>query len=282
MLLSQNDDVFNVGQIRDLPKAYRRNPTCACQNQLNDCAFWSAVVDALPNKNILRRVERGYNAFRKDVRQQRFWNRPKVRNEIAKTHKGFLAALEKLYQTTATVAGDRTLVDSSKSPELALALSLIPSITLYTINLVRDPRAVVVSWTKRNPDVENLKSQAKKWRIRQKLFAKIGTSFPDQFHLLRYEDLTQNPQKTIQDILTWAGLDSSTDNFSSHSEATVDWNNLHLFPPANEGVLAARATDIEIRTADSWKKPEHAALHKLTEDIAFPAASDYGYTLDIS
>mgnify|MGYP000892082817 FL=1 len=59
----------------------------------------------------------------------------------------------------------------------------------------------------------------------------------------------------------------------------MSWDDLHLFPPANEGVLKARAEDITIKAADSWKDARHADLHRMAEEITFPAAERYGYTL---
>lgn len=280
MLLSQNEDTCNIGQIRDLPAALKRNPICACQSHIKDCEFWTKVVDALPDEKIMQRVSRGYTKFRKDVREHQSWNRLNLRKAVITQHRNYLDALEILYSTTSKVAGEKVLVDSSKSPELAFALSLIPSISLYTLNLVRDPRAVVVSWAKRTSNNDRLASQAKKWRLRQKLFTKVENGNTSQFKRLRYEDLTANPRETVEGVLSWAGVDIGTSNFSSDTEAKVSWSDLHIFPPANEGVLAARATDIVIKASNSWKDQKNAKLIEMAEKIAFPAAEKYGYELD--
>ncbi|WP_264214770.1 sulfotransferase [Leisingera thetidis] len=279
MLLAQNGDTCNIGQIRDLPAAIRREADCSCQRPLAQCSFWSQVTRKLAKPRALPRLAKGYSAFKEDARGNHEWNNAGLQARLRADHAAYLAGLSELYGAASEAAGGRMLIDSSKSPEQAYALSLTGTVTLYTLNLVRDPRAVAVSWSKRQSDIKRLRGQSREWRLRQKLFSRIGAAAPERFKLLRYEDLTAAPRDTIREILAWAGRDSSTANFTSGSEAKVSWDDLHLFPPANEGVLKARAEDITIKAADSWKDARHADLHRMAEEITFPAAERYGYTL---
>lgn len=278
MLLSQNDDAINVGQIRDLPSAMRKNAPCSCGNPLKQCEFWKPIVRDLPGKRPLAKLIEGYKEFRKAARNAGPWNDAQVRARLIEDHGEYLKKLAKLYHTAAQHAGNRTLVDSSKSPEIALALGLVEGFDLYILNLVRDPRAVVCSWKKKTDDLQRLAGRAREWKLRQEWLSQLGQLQPDHFKLLRYEDLTSAPRETIEQLLGWAKLDTSTTHFVSNDKANVSWNDLHLFPPANEGVLKAKATSIKIRTADSWRKPENSELHAIGEEEAFPEAEAYGYS----
>lgn len=283
MLLSQNDDMFNVGQIRDLTKSKRRNSSCTCQKKLRDCEYWSQVVAKLTTRRALPKLADGYAAFRKDVLAHKNWNKPGLKKRLRKDHADYLELLGALYAVASDVAGNKMLVDSSKSPELAYAMVLCEDITPYMLNLVRDPRAVVVSWAKRRGDrdgVEDfMRKRAREWRTRQKLLAKFQVLAPERYMLLRYENLTAAPRDTIAQILEWAGQDATTLNFSTDDQATVSWDNLHLCPPINESVFKARSRNISIRLDDGWKDGKNRRAHEITSEVAFPAATKYDYSL---
>lgn len=281
MLLSQNDDAHNVGQIRDLPASTRRNVPCSCGAELSKCEFWTGVTSTLKNPRALPRLIKGFTEFRKEAREDMNWNKQRVRNRLARRHKKYLENLRELFTATSEKVGaGKMLVDSSKSPEQALALALIPEIKLYALNLTRDPRAVTISWAKRNDDVAFLKGRAKEWRKRQRLMGYFEGFEGTEFKLLRYEDLTADPRGTIENVLKWTGHNASTENFSAADAASVTWDDLHLFAPINEGVLKARATDITIKPADSWKDIKNKDIHAMATDIVFPAAEKYGYSRD--
>ncbi len=279
LLLSQNNDSFNVGQIRDLPSALRRDVRCSCKKTVTQCEFWSKAAASFGDAERFKALKQGFGAFRKQARKNQQWNDARFRKKIARDHETYLLDLSDLYQAASKAAGGRALVDSSKSAELAFALSLTGEVSLFTLNLVRDPRAVTCSWAKRFTDQDRLRRQAREWRVRQKLFALLAAQNPMQSRLLRYEDLTQNPKETIASVLAWAEMDPDTSNFTGENRAAISWDDQHLFPPANEGVLEARASEITIRVADSWKSDKNAELHQLAERITFPAAEQFGYRL---
>ena len=43
LLLSQHKDVFNLGQLRDLPEAWGQDAPCTCGHTLTTCPVWSEV-----------------------------------------------------------------------------------------------------------------------------------------------------------------------------------------------------------------------------------------------
>lgn len=280
MLLSQNKDAFNVGQIRDFPNAVERDHLCACGEHISTCSYWSRVAGSQAVRDAVARLGEGRNAFRRDCREQKNWEDSQWLKDITSEHAGYFADLKTLYEAAAAAAPGRMLVDSSKSAELALALTLIPGFTVYVLNLVRDPRAVTVSWSKRKTDEDRLRGLTREWKMRQKQLAQVQEMQPERFKLLRYEDFTVNARQTIKDILTWTGAEAATDFFTADNAATVSWADQHLFPPINDEVLKAKATSVTIRTADSWKAAAHRDLRRMSERITFPAAERFGYRLE--
>lgn len=280
MLLSQHEKAFNIGQIRDLPEAFMKGAPCSCGHSVPDCPYWGSVVSRLTEKNgdeFLEAISVGMEAYGKDAAADTNWDSAAVRSRLAQSNKEFLDLYGELYRAAAERAGGAMLVDSSKSVDLALALSLIPDINLRVLNLVRDPRAVAVSWSKvlKRPMV--LRRRTRNWAGRQKRLALLRDLAPQQFMLMRYEDLTLSPKQRVADIQTWAGLDEDVSFFVGPHDAKTSWDDAHLFPPANATVLKERREQIHISPAEGWKHPSNSQLHDMAEEVTFPFAETLGY-----
>ncbi|PCJ07278.1 MAG: hypothetical protein COB16_11675 [Rhodobacteraceae bacterium] len=282
-MLSQHAQVYNIGQIRDLPLALLEQEICSCDQPVPSCSYWGAVVaqvEKLHGAGALQALTEGMQLFRKAANADPRWGELAVRKALTQDHAVFLEAFRDLYIAAAAQAGGRLLVDSSKSVDLCLALSLIPEIDLHVLNLVRDPRAVAVSWAKvlKRPAV--LRGRTRNWAGRQRRLQVIRDLNPHRFMRLRYEDLTERPRHWIEAIQDWAGLTPDLSLFTSRNTADISWLDTHLFPPANATVLKERRTDIVITPAEGWKHSKNAHLHAMAEEVTFPYAETLGYRRD--
>lgn len=284
-LLSQADDCQTVGQIRHLPMSMGGNRVCSCGQELAACGYWGRVAARLADKHgdtAMTRLKRGLNQFQKAAEDRTDWSQEQTRRDLAAAHGAFLAVLADLYHFAAEEADGRTLIDSSKIPSVAFALALIEDIDLYTLNLVRDPRAVSVSWAKlvRNP--QTLKQRCRNWNRRAQQMAEFSQIPNQPFRRIAYEAFASTPRPMIEEIQAWAGLAQDTSFFIDDHSAQISWDRTHLFPPANEEVLERKATRIDIRPSESWKSEAHQAARELAQKINFPQARELGYKKKIA
>lgn len=282
LLLSQNHDCFDLGQIRDLPDGIAKKHVCSCGKPLVLCDFWGTVAARMVagfGLNPIERFRTGLEAFSKAAERVEDWSVAADLAPLAQAHAGFLALTAGLYRICSEVSGCPALIDSSKSPGLALALILAEGIDFYMLNLVRDPRAVCASWSKLTRKMDKLEGHQRAWNRRVLRMAQVEALNPQAFRRIRYEDFATSPLPMVQEIQAWAGLQQNTDFFVAPNEANVSWERTHLFPPVNEEVLQHKANHITIRPSQSWQKPEFARYVELAERVNFPLAETVGYQL---
>ncbi len=281
-LLSQNPDSFNVGQIRHFPVSFSKDRPCSCGQSLTSCPYWSQIEARLVAKHGNRAIgelKRGFAAFQEFSNEHDNWQDPAVRDLIQQRNPRFLELMADLYTISADEAGGKALIDSSKQPNVCLALLLAKDIDLYTLNLIRDPRAVLCSWAKLVEDDQKLKGRTRNWNGRVEQMKKIKSIPGVNFLQLRYEDFTASPRQQIEQIQKWAGMQVATPYFLNDTSADITWDRTHLFPPANEEVLERKATHIDIKPSESWKSPANKKYRDMAEAASFPLAREFGYEL---
>lgn len=171
--------------------------------------------------------------------------------------------------------GVTTFIDASKSPDFAMTLDGLADVDLYVLNLVRDPRAVACSWYRKKRSVSALIKNARDWLRRQQQLESWKPELGERFMAVRYEDLATSPEETVRAIARWASIPVPDSLFAAADRVKLDWSNQHLYPPANEGVLTKRETDVRISAAESWKDPGNRWIHRIARFFA----GDYGRKL---
>lgn len=266
--------MFNLGQMRDIWKAWNEDALCSCGHSLRTCpAYGKAVPRALAHAGLAAPSEamRHGKAFFKAAARLRDWTDAKDRAELAARHEPYLAALSYLLSNIAQKTGARAFVDSSKSPEMALAFDCIDGVEMNLLHLQRDPRAVACSWYRRKPNYHRTLRNMRTWAQRQSRLERWGRGLGPRYKVLRYETFAAHPRRAIAETLSWAGLPAADALFHDENHVHLSWQGQHLFPPANETVLAQRRSAVVIRPAEEWRAPENRVLHWLALAKTWPA-----------
>lgn len=267
LLLSQHREVFNLGQLRDLPEAWGKDAPCTCGRTLTTCPIYGTVGPKVD----MPRLGELQAAFFADARRHPDWSARGTIRALADNHRPYLAALADLLDAIQQAAGADRFVDASKSPEMARAVSLIEGTDARVLNLVRDPRAVAVSWRERRGRIAAAWKFSRDWAWRQRTLELWSAALGERLRQVRYEDFAARPRETVEAIAAWAGL-PPPDNFDRPDHAAISWAGQHLYPPANERVLAERATEVTIRPSNGWR----ADRHRLTRLLAVLGAGAEG------
>ena len=214
-------------------------------------------------------------AFIEDADKRPDWNNADVRQQLSDHHKDYLAAMREVIVAVAAHTGCRVMLDTSKDPATALAFDLLDGVELFLLNLVRDPRAVAVSWQRRKGSPRNTLQRVVDWKRRQRRLENWRPALGARYLTLRYEDLAATPAATVRAVAERCGIPLPDDLFVEPDHAVVDWATQHLYPPANEHVLAAQDTDIRISVRESWQDPKYRWVHVLTRLLAGKQMRDY-------
>jgi hypothetical protein len=144
--LGQHPEVFGAGEITALTRhVWRENEYCACGARVELCPVWSEIVAQWRGgrEDVLGRYR---------VLQRRFESLlgPMLIKSGLASSLGFAeyrALTEELFRAIVAVSGKTVVLDSSKLPGRAFALSRLGGIDLTVVHLVRDARAVAWSMT---------------------------------------------------------------------------------------------------------------------------------------
>ncbi len=203
-------------------KAYLNGAYCACGEWGFACPFWASVRRQWAQRTGTSNVAR-FASLVRAVESRKLWlSRAAGRwrspgspfHEYARLTQAFFHALR-------AVSGKSILVDSSKRPARALALSMIPGLDVRLVHLVRDVRGVV--WSARKHLEKNERAgvsnedhgkttwrTALVWNSANLLSEQVRRRFPaDHSVRIRYEDYVADPRHALERIGSVADLDFS-------------------------------------------------------------------------
>jgi hypothetical protein len=219
-LLAEHTGGAAVGELFHLWRnGYQRDFICGCGVRFSECGFWGAVtrrvfgdvpVDPERMIELQRRVHgpQALLALRFPILRS-----PSYRGALAE----YTEVLDRLYAAIAYVADSNVVIDSSKSPQLARMLELLPNADVHLVHLVRDSRATAWSWgrVRAEPALGDtaLMRRFPAWRSALEWTANHAILLfdrrrPPSYTVSRYEDFVQDPGGAIHRAVPWLGSDS--------------------------------------------------------------------------
>jgi Sulfotransferase family len=287
-LLGQVDGMHAMGETVHLwARCIGHDERCGCGRPFSECEFWPLVGNEAfggwSNVDVAR-VE----ALRADVDRMRHVPAV-VASSMSTSLRAYTDYYTKLYAAVHEVGGAKWLVDSSKHPSMAHCLRKRgEKIELRVVHVVRDPRAVAHSWTKRveRPDVTSADSggalmtrypparAALLWNG-ENLAIEALRRLDVPVLRVRYEDLVRNPAESLRKIVRFADLPEDT-------PVPVVGNVATLLPTHTASGNPMRFTtgELTIRADDRWRTDMTATDRRKVTAITWPVARAYGYSTD--
>lgn len=282
-LMGQPSEAVHVGEMVYIwQRSFRDCYICGCGAPFYDCPFWTEVFERgfggfanvdydriLETKQQMERIQvlrHSFSPWKSSVRRQRV-------EEYART-------LESLYRAIAATAGARLVVDGSKSEAYGSFLDTIEGLTVRTLHLVRDSRAVAYSHQRPKPfpmqagvsgSMPTIPAarMALVWNATNLLLTlkrnRPGRAF------LRYEDFVADPESTLRGVWNLTGepvpsldiLQSSPMHLRVNH--TVSGNPDRFYP------------DVTIRADEEWRRKMSRRDQRLVTALTFPLMLRYGY-----
>ena len=282
---------FTVGELFYLwDRGLVENRLCGCGEFFKECPFWREVlersfggVDRIDAEGMLHLREQSVSN-----RQLLFMSARERQRALARAAH-YLESLETLYHGVRHASQSKVIVDTSKSPAYCFGLDSIPSIDVYVVHLVRDPRATAYSWwvrKKRQPASENRPSRYMTrhkpiktsliWDAYNLLVEKTWANEIDRYMFLRYEDFVEDPQGVLGDILRFVDEEDSETPFTSEREVSLSVN--HVFS-GNPSRLHDGSVTIE--PDEEWKRKMGFLQRSTTALATWPGLLRYDYGLRI-
>jgi hypothetical protein len=298
----------NVGELVDLPRSvYVHRERCGCGEPFLECPFWSSVgkhaYGAEPGWSDahMQRLAQ----LRLAVARQRTLPRllalargrtkdTELADQVAEYQTGY----GEIYRAVAAVSGCDVIVDASKGPAHGLALGMsVPGATgerpfdLSMVNLVRDPRGVAYSWSRRQQDRPHAvagstngastamwrispQRSAVQWAALQSEMLAISQAGGIESVRLRYEDLVADPHRAVCDLASRLDVPLGPEDLSHVDARSVRLESSHGLS-GNPGRFSSGT--MQLRADDEWKSRMPRRERILVTAATTPWLLAYGY-----
>jgi hypothetical protein len=261
---------------------------CGCGRLIAECDFWRRVRAELRGGGILPDEHPRFLALQQSHLRLRpapvarlLASASRSDDTLSALHR-YQLAMSQLYRAVAHAGEARVVVDSSKEPPDAYLTRWNPEVDLYAVHLVRDPRAVAHSYSKRipepQPDFEymprsNPFGAALRWDVRQGLCeGLLRRRLGDRYMRLRYEDLVRDPAGAVRAVARVARQPDPDLAFLDNGRVAPETN--HTF---SGNPFRLRQTAIEIHPDEAWRARMTGTQKAVATATALPLLRRYGY-----
>jgi hypothetical protein len=283
-LLGQIQGFFSTGELYYMwGYVWFEDNRCGCGVPVKQCPVWMRVFDKAfggadaIDAHEMRRL--GWSGAK--TKHMPLLMIPLTRRRLVGRLPKYLHNLEQLYGAIQEVTSSRVIVDSSKWPSYGHLLSTIPSIDLYVLHLVRDPRAVAHSWGKRTllPDRGRVTYMHRstidssfrwlEWNLTAEVLLRRP---PERYLMVRYEDLVEEPQAIVHQILQLVGEEATELPFVTDHEIELSVSHTVSGNP-NRFTTGL----VQLRSDQQWRRRMKRRERALVVTLTLPLLLRYGY-----
>ena len=286
-LLGSQAESVSVGELVQLHRAgWLHDEYCACATRCSACPFWTQVLaqwQALCGDVDVSR----YLKLQSRFERLRSWPRLILGARLdSAAYREYIRQTTGLLRSICAVSGKRVVVDSSKRPMRALALSRLPDVDLHVLHLVRDVRATAWSQAKgyRKDPRSGLQTEkppqpvwrsTRDWLLAHALAEWLGKSATDRFQRLRYEDLVDRPEQALMGVQSF--LEQDLQDIIARVLAGAE------FPVGHQiaGNRVRMQGNVRLRADTDWLEAMPAAQRDACWRMAGWFARRYGYSRNL-
>lgn len=294
-IMGEVDGVFSTGELRWFwQRGLLEGRTCGCGLPPTECEVWSAVLSRLvgdcgpPRSGDVTVFAARVVAAQRAVAARS--NRLRVIRSVAGGAGGWddlqhvRSATADVFSALSTVTGARLVIDTSKRAQDAAIVAALDDVDHYVLHIVRDPRAVAYSWSRRksNPAAEvngtmltrGASGAVSRWTENCVGAEVLKRYLPgDRWMSLRYEDFVAAPRWTIGSIFAFLGMDVATP-FSEDRTVVLGRNHTVAGNPNR-----FRTGAVTIVDDDEWRTRLARQDRMRVAAVAFPLMLRYRYSI---
>ena len=286
LILDQIPGFAAVGELNYIwERGLVKNELCGCGNPFRDCEFWQRVgQEAFGGWDRVNAPEMA--ALAQSVTRLRHW--PLLflsglqRASFKRMVQEYASQMERLYLAVPEVSGSSVVVDSSKSPSLAMLLPEMPSVRHRMIHLVRDSRGVAFSWTRhvlRSDEAQGSYMptfapwhSSIVWMIKNlEHHLMKARGIPHLF--LRYESLVRSTRREVERVLDYVDVPVGRD-LSFLDEDAIDLIENHT---VSGNPMRFRRGRMPLRVDDEWRRAMRFGQRATVSILTAPLLLAYGY-----
>lgn len=278
-VLGQIDGFVAWGELRDIwQHGIAENRHCTCGALFADCSAWQKIFNEAFNgieQIDTEEISRLQKKTRSMVLPHYFGL---LEDKVFKKRTSpYLNKLEKLYHTIQTTTDSKVIVDSTKASWYGYALGLLPSIDLYIVHIVRDPKGVCYSLEQRKCQGE-LESQwynplhaSLSWNLKNYGVETLLSSSPERYLRINYESFMQTPQTIIKQILNLIGEEVTELPFTDRSTVKMSMDHIVTGSPSSRSDLGT----VKLKLDERWKKDMKSIDRSIVNMFTFALQEKY-------
>ncbi len=289
-ILGQIHGFFSTGELYCVwGRNVLDNTVCGFGTPFRECEVWTKVfeeafggIDAVDPHEMIRLQNSNTRA-----RHLPLVLVPWSRRLLASRMERYLGHLEKLYHAIRDTTGCRIIVDSSKIPLYGYLLDMIPTIDLYVVHLIRDPRAVSYSWLKKRlvpslpgrdePIYMDRHSPSKSsmwWNITNAAVEMLWRRQSNKYLMLRYEDFVDRPLQSLHRIFELVHEQDHDRSLPLVAERTIELGATHT---TSGNPNRFQTGTLELQPDQEWVSQMNLRGKLLATVLTFPLLLRYKY-----
>lgn len=259
-VLNEIPSFFTAGELGQGWVFYKEKH-CLCGKQFDECPVWESIVKEVAR----RKVEPGSiieanNKYNKKGTITTFLKllRLKKKQALPDDFKQYLKGLQILYSVIAKKRNCKIMTDSTPLALYGYYLSLVPSIDLYVVHLVIDPRGFAHSGSKIkfasgnvpwSPKIHPFRS-AFSWLKRNWFIERVLSRKKGRYLRVHYEDFIENPIQTLKEIGALLGIKLEPNDLIKNNTIHLGENH---FSAGNIDAITKQGK-IVLKLDERWKR----------------------------